>query len=153
MKPRERCGHVSIARAAPTGHSAPMPMPSSARKRNKNQNVGDKPAIRLHTEYQRMEIISGFLRPMRSASQPAAVAPTSRNQSVMVKIAVTATKGTSNSLAIGTMINKNTVKSNELSVQPSHAAIQACHWSLVGSFHHGTIAEAFADMAVSLLFL
>ena len=65
MKPRERCGHVSIASAAPTGHPAPMPIPSSARKRNKNQNVGDKPAIRLHTEYQRIEIISGFLRPIR----------------------------------------------------------------------------------------
>ena len=33
----ERAGQVSIARAAPAGHSAPMPMPRSARKRNKNQ--------------------------------------------------------------------------------------------------------------------
>src|SRR5580700_1715917 len=29
MKPRERAGQDSIARAAPAGHSAPMPMPSS----------------------------------------------------------------------------------------------------------------------------
>ena len=55
-------------------------------------------------------------------------------------------------LAIGTMINRNTVKSNEFSVQPSHAAIQACHWSLVGSFHQGTFVIAVADMVHSLFF-
>ena len=94
MKPRERMGQVSIAKAAPAGHSAPMPMPSSARNRNRNQKVGEKPAMKLQIEYQRIEIISGVLRPIRSASQPEAVAPTRRSQSVTVKTAVTATSGT-----------------------------------------------------------
>src|SRR5215472_10192586 len=138
MKPRERAGQDSMASAAPAGHSAPMPMPRRARKKNKNAKLGENPAMKLHTEYQRMEIISGAFRPMRSAIQPAAVAPTRRSHSVMVNTAVTAVSGTSNSLAIGTMISRKIVKSNASSVQPSHAAHQAIHWSLVGSFHHGT---------------
>src|SRR5256885_12222338 len=100
MKPRERAGQDSMASAAPAGHSAPMPMPSSARKKNRNAKVGEKPAMKLQSEYHRMEIISGALRPIRSAIQPAAVAPSKRIQRVMVKTAVTAVKGTSNSLAI-----------------------------------------------------
>jgi hypothetical protein len=40
------------------------------------------------------------------------------------------------------------VKSNASSVQPIHAAIQAIHWSLVGSLHHGTTAvSVVADMS------
>src|SRR5215831_5228271 len=138
MKPRERVGHCSIANAAPAGHSAPMPMPRSARNTNKNMKVGEKPAMKLQIEYQRMEIINGSFRPTRSASQPDAVAPTNRNQSVIANTAVTSVSGTLNSLAMGTMISKNTVKSNESSVQPIQAAHQASHCSLVGSFHHGT---------------
>ena len=75
MKPRERAGQDSMASDAPAGHSAPMPMPSSARNRNRNQKVGEKPAMKLQIEYHRIEIISGVLRPIRSASQPDAVAP------------------------------------------------------------------------------
>src|SRR5690242_20725079 len=138
MNPRERAGQDSIASAAPAGHSAPMPMPNSARNRNKNPNVGEKPAMKLQIEYHRMEIISGVLRPIRSASQPDAVAPTRRNQSVIVNTTVTSVSGTLNSLAIGTMISRKMVKSNASSVQPSQAAHHASHWSLVGSFHHGT---------------
>src|ERR1700686_166504 len=102
MKPRERVGHVSIARAAPAGHSAPMPMPSSARNRNRNQKVGENPAMKLHAEYQMIEIISGALRPIGSAIQPAAVAPSSRIHRVTVNTTVTSVMGTLNSLAIGT---------------------------------------------------
>src|SRR5215470_14874761 len=123
MKPRERAGQDSMARDAPAGHSAPIPMPSSARKKNKNAKLGENPAMKLHSEYQRMEIISGAFRPMRSAIQPAAVAPTRRSHSVMVKTAVTAVSGTSNSLAIGSMIRRKIVKSKASSVQPSQAAI------------------------------
>src|SRR5437660_1621245 len=83
------------------GHPAPMPIPSNARNKNRNQNAGEKPAIKLQAEYQAMEIISGFLRPSRSASQPAAVAPTSRIHNVRVKTAVTSVSGTLNSRAIG----------------------------------------------------
>src|SRR5665213_692511 len=122
IKPRERIGQVSIASAAPAGHSAPMKMPSSARKKNRNQKVGENPAMKLQAEYPMIEIISGVLRPTRSASQPDAVAPTSRIHRVTVKITVTAVIGTLKSLAIGTMINKKIVKSNASSVQPSQAA-------------------------------
>src|SRR5205814_7937201 len=137
MIPRDRAGQDSMARAAPAGHSAPMPMPSSARKRNRNQKLGAKPAMKLQSEYQAIEIISGVLRPTRSASQPDPHAPTRRIHSVIVKTAVTSVKETPNSLAIGTMISRNTVKSNASSVHPNQPAHQASHWSLVGSFHQG----------------
>src|SRR5580692_1034612 len=145
MKPRERIGHVSIARAAPAGHSAPMPMPSSARKRNSRKKLGARPARKLQTEYQAIEIISGVLRPIRSASHPLAVAPRSRIHSVIVNTAATSGTGTSNSLAIGAMINRNAVKSNASRVHPAQAARYAYHWSLVGSFHQamgGIVAAA-----------
>jgi hypothetical protein len=138
MRPRERAGHDSMASAAPAGHSAPMPMPSSARNRKSNAKFGAMPARRLQIEYHRIEIINGVLRPMRSASQPEPTAPTSRSHRVIVKTAVTSISGTLNASAIGTISKRKMVKSNASSVQPSHAAIQANHWSLVGSFHHGT---------------
>src|SRR5215831_12359300 len=137
IKPRERTGQVSITRAAPTGHSAPMPMPSSARNSSKNHRVGENPAIKLLTEYQAIEIIKGFLRPIRSANQPAPTAPTRRIHKVIVRTNATAVSGTSNSLAIGAIISRKTVKSKASRVQPSHAAHQAYHWSFVGSFHQG----------------
>ena len=127
IRPRERAGQDSIASAAPAGHSAPMPMPSSARNRNSSAKFGAMPASRLQTEYQRIEIISGVLRPMRSASQPEPTAPTRRSHSVMVKTAVTSISGTWKDSAIGTMIRRKMVKSNASRVHPSHAAIQATH--------------------------
>src|SRR5271165_3012114 len=137
IKPRDRIGHCSIAKAAPAGHSAPMPMPRSARNRNRNQNVGEKPAMKLQTEYHAIEIISGVLRPTRSASQPEPVAPNKRIHKVKVNTAVTAVSGTPNSCEIGSMISRNIVKSKASKVQPSHAATQASHCSFVGSLHHG----------------
>src|SRR5262245_13721215 len=104
MKPRERVGQVSIAKEAPAGHSAPMPRPSKARNSRRNQNAGENPAMKLHTEYQAIEIISGVLRPSRSAIHPEAVAPTSRIHRVRVKTIVTSVSGTLNSSAIGTII-------------------------------------------------
>ena len=150
MKPRERAGQDSMARAAPAGHSAPIPMPSRARKKNKNAKLGENPAMKLQSEYQRIEIISGAFRPMRSAIQPAAVAPTKRSHRVMVNTAATAVKGTPNSLEIGSIISKKTVKSKASSVQPNQAAIHAFHCSLVGSFHQGISEEMLrADMECS----
>ena len=93
--------------------------------------------MKLQAEYQAIEIISGFLRPIRSASQPDAVAPTSRIHNVIVNTAVTAVSGTWNSCEIGSMINRKIVKSKASRVHPSQAATQASHCSLVGSFHHG----------------
>src|SRR5215469_15133654 len=137
INPRERAGQDSIASAAPAGHSAPMPMPSSARNRKRNQNAGEKPAIKLQIEYHRIEIISGVLRPIRSASHPEPTAPTSRNHKVTLSKNATSVRGTPNSCEIGTMIKRNIVKSNASNVQPSHEATQAYHWSFVGSFHQG----------------
>src|SRR5437764_12095969 len=93
MKPRERAGQDSIASDAPAGHSAPMPMPSRARKRNRNAKVGENPAMKLQTEYQAIEIISGVLRPIRSASQPDATAPTNRLPSVAGRPEPTTVRG------------------------------------------------------------
>src|SRR5246127_3949107 len=142
MKPRERTGQLSIANAAPAGHSAPMPKPSNARNTKRNQKVGEKPAMKLHNEYHRIEIINGMRRPTRSPSQPEQTAPTKRIHKVTVNTIATSVSGTPNSCEIGTMINRKIVKSNESNVQPSQAAIQANHWSLVGSFHHGTVLTA-----------
>ena len=130
-----------------------MPMPSKARNRNRNQKLGEKPAMKLHSEYQAIEIISGVLRPIRSASQPEAVAPTSRIHKVRVKTAVTAVSGTWNSCEIGSMISRKIVKSKASRVQPSQAATQACHWSLVGSFHHGMGLPVSTAMAMKPLLL
>src|ERR1700739_2298016 len=139
MKPRERIGHCSIASAAPAGHSAPIPIPSSVRNTNKNIKVGENPAMKLQIKSQKIEIISGSLRPTRSASQPDATAPTSRIHNVKVKTMATSAVETPNSSAIGLMINRKTVKSKASRVHPSQAAHQAYHWSLVGSFHHGML--------------
>src|SRR5260370_11817936 len=130
IKPRERCGQFSITSAALTGHPAPMPIPSNARNSSRNHRVGEKPAIKLLSEYQAIEIIKGVLRPMRSASQPAATAPTRRIHKVIVNTNATAVSGTSNSLAIGTIISRNTLKSNASKPQPTQAAHQAYHWAL-----------------------
>ena len=94
MKPRERTGQVSIASALPAGHSAPMPRPSKARNRNRKAKVGEKPAAKLLSEYHRIEIINGILRPIRSASHPEATAPTSRSHKVTVSTNATAVRGT-----------------------------------------------------------
>src|SRR5215472_15635545 len=149
IKPRERAGQVSIAKAAPAGHSAPMPMPSKARNRNKTTKVGASPAIKLHTEYQAIEIIRGARRPIRSASQPFAVAPINRPHRVSVSTKVTSVTGTSKYLEIGAMSNRKIVKSNASRVQPSHAATHAYHWSLVGSRYHGSCTAS----AVAIAFL
>src|SRR5215831_10470919 len=93
IRPRERAGQDSIANAAPAGHSAPMPMPSNARNKKRNQKLGAKPAMKLQIEYHKIEIISGVLRPTRSASHPDAVAPMSRSHKVTVKTASTSTSG------------------------------------------------------------
>jgi hypothetical protein len=50
MKPRERTGQVSIAKAAPAGHSPPMNKPRIARKRSRNMKVGENPAMKLQAE-------------------------------------------------------------------------------------------------------
>lgn len=127
MKPRERWGQVSIASAAPAGHSAPIPIPNALRNSSNNQKLGARPASRLQAENQAIEIINGFVRPIRSASQPDAVAPTSLIHKVNVKTTATSVRGTPKCFEIGTIRSKKIVKSKESSVQPSHAAIQASH--------------------------
>src|SRR6267143_378056 len=148
IKPREQIGQLSIAKAAPAGHSAPMPMPSRVRNTSRNSKVGENPAMKLQIEYQKIEIISGVLRPTRSASQPEATAPTSRIHNVRARIQATPLTGTLNSSAIGFMISRKTVKSKASRVQPSQAAHHAYHWSLSGSRHQATRA-ASAPIAIA----
>ena len=50
--------------------------------------------MKLQIEYHRIEIISGVLRPTRSASQPEAVAPNSRIHKVIANTTVTSVSGT-----------------------------------------------------------
>src|SRR5215813_2539654 len=139
MNPRERIGQLSIARAAPAGHSAPMKTPSAVRNTIRNVRDGEKPAMKLQAEYPRIEIISGSLRPTRSASHPEPTAPNRRATRVSESTATTSLSGTPNSCEIGTMIKRKTVKSKASRVHPSQAAHQAYHWSLVGSFHQGML--------------
>ena len=127
MRPRERIGQDSMARAAPAGHSAPIPMPRMVRITSRNTKLGEKPAMKLQTEYHRMEIISGVLRPIRSAIQPDATAPKRRMNSVRLTTVETMVSDASNSLAMETTSTRNTVKSNASSVQPSQAAVYAYH--------------------------
>ena len=97
------------------------------RQKASTANEGEKPAMKLQTEYQRIEIISGVLRPMRSQSQPEAKAPTRRSQSVNVTVPATSVSGTLNSWLIATITRKNIVKSKASSIHPSHPATQAYH--------------------------
>ena len=143
MNPRERAGQDSMARAAPAGHSPPMPRPSRPRKMKRTVKVGEKPAAKLQIEYSRIDTISGVLRPIRSAIQPEVTAPNRRSHSVTDSTKATSVSGTLNSLEMGTMISRNMVKSNASSVQPSQPAIHAIHWSFVGSRHQGTVACAW----------
>ena len=104
-----------------------MKMPSAVRKTTRNVKVGENPAMKLHAEYPRIEIISGSLRPTLSAAQPEPTAPIRRAAKVSDNMPTTSLSGTPNSCEIGTMISRNTVKSNASRVQPSHAAHQAYH--------------------------
>lgn len=90
MKPRERADQDAIAKAAPAGHPGPKPVPSRARQKNRNAKPGENPAMKLRIKYQSMEIISGALRPIRSAIQPATVAPARLNHRVTANTPVTA---------------------------------------------------------------
>src|SRR5256885_11372060 len=49
------------------------------------------------------------------------------------------------------MTNRKSVKSSAWGSQPSRAAPQASHWSLVGSFHQGTVFAESAATAMTLL--
>ncbi len=102
--------------------------------------AGDEVACRYH----RIEIISGARRPNRSAIQPEAIAPTKRISMVRVPTKTTKVRSALNSLAIETISTRKTVKSNASSVQPSQAATNAYHWSLVGSLHQGPVSRALA---------
>ena len=94
-----------------------------ARQKNRKAKLGEKPAMKLQTEYQMIEIISGALRPMRSAiQQTAIVAPPRRIHNVTANTAVTAVSGTPNSLLIGSMMRRKMVKSNASNVHPIQAA-------------------------------
>src|SRR3954470_17563608 len=123
MKPRERAGHDSMARVTPEGHSAPMPKPSRMRNTTRNVMVGEKPAMKLQVEYQRIAIINGRVRPTRSPSQPAVVAPNRRMPRVRGAMKASAAGEMANSDATDLRMKKKIAKSNAPSVQPSRAAM------------------------------
>src|SRR3954452_18384786 len=127
ISPRDLVGHASMASAAPAGHSAPIPMPKIERKAARKRKFGANPATKLQSEYHRIDIIKGVLRPMRSHSHPDATPPIRRSQSVTETTNATAVRGTSNSRAMGTMIRRKIVKSNKFNIQPSQPAIHAIH--------------------------
>ena len=70
MKPRERIGQLSIASAAPAGHSAPMPMPEQGaehqQKHEGRRKAGDEVADRIPEDRDHQRRSCG--RPGRRAS-------------------------------------------------------------------------------------
>ena len=90
--PRLRAGQFSIASVAPEVHSAPMPKPNSVRSARIQPNDGAKAMAPSHTANQTSEIMSGNLRPQRSATEPAATPPTRRRSNVsVIELAVAVT--------------------------------------------------------------
>ena len=82
--PRSRAGQCSITSGMPAAHSPPMPMPNSAGNANNIPYEVEKPLSAAKIENQRIDSISGSLRPHRSAAVPASAPPTSRIISVTV---------------------------------------------------------------------
>ena len=82
--PRRCAGQCSSVSGMPAAHTPPMPMPNSARSANSIRNDVAKPLKNANIEYQRIENISGPLRPQRSAAVPAPMPPATRKISVMV---------------------------------------------------------------------
>lgn len=99
-------------------------------------------AARSHREQPRMATICGFFRPMRSPSQPEAVAPERCIDKVIVTMDVTEIMDTPKCCEIKCMISRKTVKSNASRVPPSQAAMKAYHCALVASLYHGSVAPA-----------
>jgi hypothetical protein len=113
-----------------------MPMPSNVRKINRNTKVGENPAMKLQTEIPENRDHQWGFAPDPIGEQTRTDGPHQPHPQSQRKDA-TSVVGTWNSSAIGLIISRNTVKSKASSVQPSHAAHQAYHWSLVGSRHQG----------------
>jgi len=63
IRPRDRVGHDSIARAAPPAIPRPCRYRAGARKRKRNQKLGEKPAMKLQIEYKRSEMHQGACTP------------------------------------------------------------------------------------------
>ena len=68
----------------PAAQTPPIPMPKSARSVKSIRYDVEKPLRHANAEYQRIENTNGPLRPQRSAAEPAAAPPSSRNMSVTV---------------------------------------------------------------------
>jgi hypothetical protein len=88
-------------------------------------------------------MMSGVLRPSRSANRPERVAPSSRSHNVAVDTARTLSSGTPNIPKLGIMINSG-IGCVELQAKP--------HWSLVGCFHQGTalVSTRLADIGAPM---
>src|SRR5271170_148657 len=137
--PRLRVGQFSIARVVPEVHSAPIPRPKSVRSTRIQPKDGANATAPSHAANQRMETMSGPLRPQRSDAAPAMKPPARRAKSVSVIEPAVATLATPNSRAMLGITSMKIVKSNASRTHPAHAAPKAHHWGRVGSLHHETV--------------
>ncbi len=95
-----------------------MPMPKIARSANSIRYDVEKPLRNANTEYQRIENISGALRPHRSAAVPAPMPPATRKINVIVPSAPASAALTVKLRWMSTSRNVRIVKSNASSTQP-----------------------------------
>ena len=102
----------------PAAQTPPMPMPNSARIANSIPYDVEKPPRNENSEYQRIENISGPLRPQRSAAVPAPMPPATRKISVIVPSAPASALSTVKLRWMSTRRNVRMVKSKPSSTQP-----------------------------------
>src|SRR5579872_4346014 len=116
-------------------HTPPMPMPNSARIAKSIPYDVEKPPRNEKTEYQRIENISGPLRPQRSAAVPAPMPPATRKISVMVPSAPASALSTVKLRWMSTSRNVRMVKSKPSSTQPRKQPANAFHCAAVTSLY------------------
>jgi len=104
-----------------------MPMPNSARKPNSIAYEVENPLSAANTENQRMDSISGSLRPQRSAAVPASAPPTRRITSVTVPRIPARKLSTVKVFWMSIRTKVMMVKSNPSSTQPRNVAQNARH--------------------------
>ena len=116
--PRRCAGQCSSVSGIPAAQTPPMPMPNRARIANSMPYDVEKPPRNENSEYQRIENISGPLRPQRSAAVPAPMPPATRKISVMVPSAPASALSTVKLRWMSTSRNVRMVKSKPSSTHP-----------------------------------
>ena len=101
----------------PAAQTPPIPIPKSARSTNSMRYDVEKPHRNAKIEYQRIEKISGPLRPHRSAAVPAPMPPATRKIRVIVPRSPRSAELTPKLRRMSTSWNVRMVKSKPSSVQ------------------------------------